>query len=146
MQARHALFLSTLFLSATALAGEPPAPPMTMPMPPQGADMPHHHTPEQMVQHMDRQADLKLSDSQKQQMQAALQDEHSQMEAAHLKSKERMAQILTPEQQAKLDQHRAEMRAHRAERMERQADRLKSRADALKQEAAATPAAPMPAH
>lgn len=144
MQARHALFLSTLFLSATALAGEPPVPPMSMP--PQGADMHPHPSAEQMVQHMDRQADLKLSDTQKQQMQAALQDERSQMEAARLKGKERMANILTPEQQAKLDQHRAEMRTHRAERMERQADRLKSRADAIKQEAAASSSAPMPAH
>ena len=145
MQARHALFLSTLFLSATALAGEPPVPPM----PPQGMDMHHHPSPDQMVQHMDRQADLKLSDTQKQQMQAALQDERSQMEAAHLKSKERMAQILTPEQQAKLDQHRAEMRERRAERLDRQADRMKAHADALKREAAgSTPAAAavMPAH
>lgn len=128
MQARHALFLSTLFLSATSFAAEAPLP-APAPMSPEAAQ--HHPTPEQMVRHMDRKADLNLTDAQKQQMQAALQDEHAQMEAVHMKSRERMAQILTPEQQARLDKSRDDMRQRRADRMERHAERMKARAEAI---------------
>lgn len=137
MQARHALFLSTLFLSATALADTPPAAPAA-PQAAQAQAQEHHRpSPEQMVERMNQHAQLNLSDDQKQKLAAVFRSEHEQMKAIHEKTKASLNQILTPDQQVKLQASRDEMRERHAARLQHRADRLKAQASALDAKAGA---------
>ena len=72
------------------------------------------------------QGDLKLTADQQQKIQAIHEEAH-----------QKMLKVLTPEQAAKMEEHRKTMLEHRSERMKKRADRMEKHADMMKEPAKA---------
>lgn len=107
-----------LAVSAAQAAG--PGTPMMM-----GPDM----APEVCADHMNERMGLDMTDAQKQQVRALMEEQRGKHDAIRAETHERMRAILTPEQARKFDAHQEQMKEVREDRREAREDRRKEYRD-----------------
>lgn len=124
MNTRYALALASLLLAPLAQAESPaPAPMVKAPGMTQAEEK------------SGMQVDLKLTEEQKQKIQAIHEEARKKHEALREETYQKELKVLTPEQAKKLEAHRAEKMAREAKKMERDAEHMERRAELMEKRA-----------